>query len=204
VECKSPASTRDCKIPKFSLFVSELCRRPPPITDEKLHGEKKKADGEIDVFGKRKGGLPGQIADYEAKSRNKGAPKDHNKTMALCVCVTQCGNFGVVGYSCGRVDKYNLQSGQHRGTYHQGGHEDAVYGVAVDGLNDVLVSGGFDGMLLVWDFEKREVVHRIAVHSPVNQMVTHPDPVPPHHPSLSHPTPPHPPPTKTSGNCLKY
>jgi WD40 repeat protein len=187
-----PAVTSDGKISSSSLLLWALHHRPPPITDEKLHGEKKKADGEIDVFGKRKGGLPGQIADYEAKSRNKGAPKDHNKTLALCVCVTQCGNFGVVGYSCGRVDKYNLQSGQHRGTYHQGGHEDAVYGVAVDGLNDVLVSGGFDGMLLVWDFEKREVVHRIAVHSPVNQMVILPNLSPRHHPTLFHPNPPRP------------
>lgn len=145
--------------------------RPPAIATEKLHGEVKDAKGDVDVFARRRGGLPGQVADYEPRTRARGARKSHETTTACCVCVTQCGNFGVVGYSCGRVDRYNLQSGQHRGTYWEGGHEEAVYGVAVDALNDTMVSGGYDGMVFMWDFEKREVTHRISVASPVNQMV---------------------------------
>lgn len=42
--------------------------------------------------------------------------------ISSCLCpqavdITSCGNFAVIGLSCGRVDVYNLQSGQHRGCY---------------------------------------------------------------------------------------
>jgi hypothetical protein len=33
------------------------------------------------------------------------------------VGISCCGNFGLVGTEGGRVDRYNLQSGIHRGTY---------------------------------------------------------------------------------------
>ena len=38
--------------------------------------------------------------------RKKGAPEPHEQTMAKAVCVSACGNYGVVGYSFGRIDKY--------------------------------------------------------------------------------------------------
>ena len=31
------------------------------------------------------------------------------------VAVSSCGNFGIAGAQSGRIDKYNLQSGLHRG-----------------------------------------------------------------------------------------
>ena len=31
--------------------------------------------------------------------------------------ITSCGNFGLVGYSSGHVDVFNLQSGLYRGSY---------------------------------------------------------------------------------------
>lgn len=34
-----------------------------------------------------------------------------------CVALSRCGNFGIVGSSGGRVDRYNMQSGLHRGAY---------------------------------------------------------------------------------------
>lgn len=33
-----------------------------------------------------------------------------------CVDISSCGNFCIIGYSSGHVDKYNLQSGIHRGS----------------------------------------------------------------------------------------
>lgn len=35
------------------------------------------------------------------------------------VCLSHCGNFGFVGTSIGRMDKYNMQSGIHRFDYHR-------------------------------------------------------------------------------------
>ena len=33
------------------------------------------------------------------------------------VALSPCGNFGMVGTAAGRVDRFNMQSGLHRGTY---------------------------------------------------------------------------------------
>ncbi|PNH00379.1 WD repeat domain-containing protein, partial [Tetrabaena socialis] len=33
------------------------------------------------------------------------------------VALSRCGNFGIVGSASGRLDRYNMQSGLHRGTY---------------------------------------------------------------------------------------
>ena len=33
------------------------------------------------------------------------------------VALTCCGNYGLVGTAAGRVDRYNMQSGLHRGFY---------------------------------------------------------------------------------------
>ena len=38
-------------------------------------------------------------------------------TPVTSVAVSSCGNFGFVGTEGGRVDRYNLQSGLHRGEY---------------------------------------------------------------------------------------
>ena len=34
-----------------------------------------------------------------------------------CVDITACGNFVVIGYDTGHVDRFNLQSGLARGSY---------------------------------------------------------------------------------------
>ncbi len=34
-----------------------------------------------------------------------------------CVAISSCGNFGLVGSAGGHVDRYNMQSGLHRGNY---------------------------------------------------------------------------------------
>ena len=33
------------------------------------------------------------------------------------VCVSRCGNFAFVGTAAGCLDRYNMQSGAHRGSY---------------------------------------------------------------------------------------
>jgi U3 small nucleolar RNA-associated protein 21 len=38
-------------------------------------------------------------------------------TPVTSVGISGCGNFGFVGSEGGRVDRYNLQSGLHRGEY---------------------------------------------------------------------------------------
>lgn len=86
----------------------------------------------------------------------------HNKTRtdyqaeATCLCVTQCGNFVLVGYSSGDVERFNMQSGIHRARYgrkHAHSKGAAVRGVACDQLNQFVVSGGSDGLVRFWHFK---------------------------------------------------
>ena len=87
--------------------------------------------------------------------------------------MTGCGNYGLVGYACGRVDKFNMQSGAHRGTFWAEapvGHTGSIHGVEVTGLNEMVISASFDGSVKLWDFEERRLLHSFETASPVTQM----------------------------------
>ena len=53
------------------------------------------------------------------KKKEKGGPGVAAAANApvTAVAISCCGNFGLVGNAAGRVDRYNMQSGLHRGTY---------------------------------------------------------------------------------------
>ncbi|MEQ2173079.1 hypothetical protein GOODEAATRI_027966 [Goodea atripinnis] len=102
--------------------------------------------------------------------------------VATAVDITSCGNFAVIGSSCGHVDIYNLQSGLHRGCYGDGekgelacpfdcstlclcllnlvpcaaAHSGVVRGVATDSLNQLTLSCGSDWLLKFWRFKTRK------------------------------------------------
>ncbi|GIL66695.1 hypothetical protein Vafri_20180 [Volvox africanus] len=111
------------------------------------------------------------------------------------VALSRCGNFGIVGSASGRLDRYNMQSGIHRGAFYRpaaeakagGGpaatqqgkgkrnaHNGAVVGCAVDGSNRRLVSVGFDGVLRVWDFRTQSLAAEVALGSPATRLALHP------------------------------
>ncbi|XP_014271502.1 WD repeat-containing protein 36 [Halyomorpha halys] len=73
--------------------------------------------------------------------------------IATSVYVTNCGNFVVIGYSSGHVDRFNIQSGIHRCTYgNKSAHKGSVRGVAVDALNQIVLSGCNSGYFKFWPF----------------------------------------------------
>ena len=41
------------------------------------------------------------------------------QAAVTAVGMSQCGNYGLVGRADGSVDRYNMQSGLHRGSYHR-------------------------------------------------------------------------------------
>lgn len=91
-----------------------------------------------------------------------------------CVCITACGNFAVVGMTSGHVEMFNMQSGLHRGEF--GGpqaHTGCVRGVAVDGLNMEVFSGGADKTIKFWSFYGKKLLHSLKLESPVSSMVYH-------------------------------
>jgi U3 small nucleolar RNA-associated protein 21 len=101
------------------------------------------------------------------------------------VALSRCGNFGFVGSSAGRVDRYNMQSGMHRGSYRHGGptcvtgrgataHQGAVTGIASDACNRLVVTTGLDGWVRMWDFKTRELMGEVKAGSAIAKIAHHP------------------------------
>ncbi|XP_070706869.1 WD repeat-containing protein 36 [Pempheris klunzingeri] len=94
-------------------------------------------------------------------------PATHRNAIATAVDITSCGNFAVIGLSCGRVDVYNLQSGQHRGCYgsdHKA-HSGAVRGVATDTLNQLTLTAGSDWLLKFWRFKSKKQEEQLKLNA---------------------------------------
>lgn len=73
---------------------------------------------------------------------------------ATCLCLTHCGNFVIIGYSTGDVDRFNIQSGLHRDTYGvPRAHNTPVRGVTADSLNNIVVTAGSDAAIKFWSFK---------------------------------------------------
>lgn len=98
------------------------------------------------------------------------------KMTASSVFVTHCGNFVVVGYSSGTVDKFNMQSGASKGTFgQQRAHKGCVTGLFVNNVNHFVVSGGTDGCLKFWAFRAhhRPPFHRLQLGDVVTMVRSH-------------------------------
>ncbi|XP_054613633.1 WD repeat-containing protein 36 isoform X2 [Dunckerocampus dactyliophorus] len=104
-------------------------------------------------------------------------PGGHSDAIATAVDITSCGNFTVVGSSCGRVDVYNLQSGLHRGCYgdKQKAHSGVVRGVAVDALNQLTVTIASDWLLKFWRFKNHKQEEEIKLNAAPASMKLHRD-----------------------------
>ncbi|XP_023292221.2 WD repeat-containing protein 36 [Lucilia cuprina] len=76
------------------------------------------------------------------------------KAETTCLTLTHCGNFVIIGYSSGDVERFNIQSGIHRASYGNPAHKAAIRGVACDNLNQVVVTGCSDGLLKFWHFKE--------------------------------------------------
>jgi U3 small nucleolar RNA-associated protein 21 len=73
-----------------------------------------------------------------------------------------------------------MQSGLHRGYYASNtsdrlAHAGAVSGLAADGCNRYLVSGGLDGMLKVWSLKTRKLVREMSLGSKISKLTFHPN-----------------------------
>ncbi|XP_074033556.1 WD repeat-containing protein 36 [Leptinotarsa decemlineata] len=78
------------------------------------------------------------------------------EVVATSICLTHCGNFVVVGYSTGHVDRFNMQSGIWRDSYgNPKAHDGYVRGVATDGLNQIVITGSSDSLIKFWRFKNK-------------------------------------------------
>ncbi|KAM7392249.1 hypothetical protein PAMA_007394 [Pampus argenteus] len=104
-------------------------------------------------------------------------PSCHRDTVSTAVDITSCGNFAVIGSSCGRVDVYNLQSGLHRGCYgvDQKAHSGVVRGVATDTLNQLTFTAGSDWLLKFWRFKSKKQEVELKLPTAPASMMLHRD-----------------------------
>ncbi|XP_044030741.1 WD repeat-containing protein 36 [Siniperca chuatsi] len=104
-------------------------------------------------------------------------PVTRRDAIATAVDITSCGNFAVIGSSCGRVDVYNLQSGLHRGCYgdEEKAHSGAVRGVATDTLNQLTLTAGSDWLLKFWRFKSRKQEEQLKLNAAPASMMLHRD-----------------------------
>lgn len=80
------------------------------------------------------------------------------------VAVSNCGNFGVLGYENGVIQKFNMQSGKDRGEFvskltgpDSELHKGEISGLGIDMMNKILVSSSKDSTIKLWDFFRREL-----------------------------------------------
>lgn len=72
-----------------------------------------------------------------------------------CIVLSHCGNFVLIGYTSGDLERFNIQSGIHRASYGSPAyHNAAVRGIFTDNLNQIVVSGGSNGQVKFWKFNE--------------------------------------------------
>ncbi|KAH9063481.1 Utp21-domain-containing protein [Lactarius vividus] len=101
------------------------------------------------------------------------------------VCVSACGNFGLVGSSTGIIHMWNMQSGARRKSFSLGPCPEGVYtkyrsppgkqkseersvtGLATDSLNRVVIVSTLDGTVNFFDFHTAKLVHVLIIPAAV-------------------------------------
>eukprot|EP00850_Spirogloea_muscicola_P011774 SM000074S21684 [mRNA] locus=s74:433316:440174:+ [translate_table: standard] len=106
-------------------------------------------------------------------------PPGGKLTPVKACCISTCGNFAILGTAGGRIDRYNLQSGRHRGSYaaakwqYAPAHDEAVIGLGTDCTNSRMLSGSYDGTIKIWSFKAFTLQATLEVGSPLTKLVYH-------------------------------
>ena len=98
--------------------------------------------------------------------------------LATCLNLSMCGNFVFIGYDSGHVDKFNIQSGIHRGSLGQDDQpahpEASIRGIVTDGLNQIVITGDNSGLLKFWRFSTHALLKGdMSFDSSVRHMILH-------------------------------
>ncbi|RZC75045.1 hypothetical protein C5167_050531 [Papaver somniferum] len=106
-------------------------------------------------------------------------PSTSERTPIKACAISACGNFAFLGTEGGWIERFNLQSGQSRGSYgdmsesRNYAHDSEVVGVACDATNSLMISAGYHGDIKVWDFKGRHLKSRWDVGSSVVKIGYH-------------------------------
>lgn len=100
-------------------------------------------------FDKRKMGEL-KLLPEKFKEKNR---KDF-RSVASSLNMSHCGNFVLIGYLSGDIERFNVESGIHRATYGSPAHTNDVRGLWTDNLNQIVISGGVDSVVKFWNFKE--------------------------------------------------
>lgn len=100
--------------------------------------------------------------------------------QAESVAISTCGNFVLIGYNTGHLDRFNIQSGLHRCEYqlnnNKPAHQGSVRAVVCDAFNQMVISGGTDQLCRVWRFSpinQNHLIGSLKLTAPVNKLCIH-------------------------------
>jgi len=111
-----------------------------------------------------------------AHERFKGIEATLVNAKATCINLTACGNFIIIGYSTGQIDRFNIQSRLHRGEYKHGdkpAHKNPLRGVTSDAINQMVISGDARGILKFWHFKNYALMTKVNLKSDISSLELH-------------------------------
>ncbi|KAL2312413.1 U3 snoRNP-associated protein Utp21 [Schizosaccharomyces pombe] len=110
--------------------------------------------------------------NWKSKTLGQHVLPTSDGTPVRSVCVSCCGNFGLIGSSKGVVDVYNMQSGIKRKSFGQSSLSGKpVTAVMLDNVNRILVTASLDGILKFWDFNKGNLIDSLDVGSSITHAI---------------------------------
>ena len=100
------------------------------------------------------------------------------QSKVTSVQVSQCGNFGVLGFASGAISKFNMQSGKERtvfsldtkSTFGETLHTAEITGLGTDQVNKHLVSTSMDKTVKLWDFYRGVLIKTYQTDYPITRM----------------------------------
>lgn len=173
---------RSCELSQGSLTKKSKNRgvkleelKLPPIIDFAAENARQSAWDNIVTC--HQGESEARTWSFQRKSIGKHHLKSHADNIpgpVMTTVMSSCGNFAITGDAHGHVDMFNIQSGIHRG--HLGtpkAHSGCVRGVAMDSLNQQVISAGADCNLKFWNFKARKLLHTMTFEAPITQILLH-------------------------------
>jgi len=98
---------------------------------------------------------------YENKALGNKPVETKDKSFVTSCVVSFCGNYGVVGFSSGKIEKFNMQSGLHQFQF-KASHTSQVLSLKLDSLNRILVSASSSSVNF-WCFLTGKLLRYIPV-----------------------------------------
>ncbi|CAH3028123.1 unnamed protein product [Porites evermanni] len=173
---------RSCELSQGSLAKKSKSRgvnleelKLPPIIDFASEDVRQSAWDNIVTC--HQGAMEARTWSFQRKSIGKHHLKsqaDDNPGPVLVTTMSSCGNFAITGDAHGHVDMFNIQSGIHRG--HLGtpkAHSGRIRGLAIDSVNQQVITAGADCKVKFWNFKARKLLHTMTFEAPIAQILLH-------------------------------